>query len=262
VAALQMTTRDIALTATMAAFYVVLSRLPGFPVLGVENAQIGVVSTVVPVFGLVLGPWLGASAAFFGGAASRVLFGAGTYSWLALPAMPLSAFAAGCLSRRRVGAVRGWMAAALVLGGLILAWYSTWVGQVVWVFPALHWTGLAIVLIFGEWLPFFIQRGEGVALTICVALVGFAATMVAHMYGTLAFVAATELGLIQQGILPAFFLGLIPLAAIERAIITAVVTVLGVPILLALRRQVVQSERDGRVLPRPESMNDKNCLCP
>lgn len=236
-----MATQDIALTSSMAALYVILSRLPGFPVIGVEGAKIGVVSSIVPVFGFLLGPWLGASAAFFGGAVSRVLFGASPFTWLTLPAMPLSAFTAGCLSRRRVGPLRGWMVSALVLGGLIFAWYCTWIGQMVLVFPLLHWVCLAIVLIFRGWLAFFIQRGEGLELTVCVALCGFSATMATQMYGTLAFIAAAELGLIKIPLDSAFFLGLIPVAAVERLIITAITTVLGVPIILALRRQFRQS---------------------
>lgn len=231
-------TRDVALTASMAALYVVLNQLPGVPVVGVEGAKIGILSCVIPVFGLILGPWLGGSAALLGAVVSRVLTGASAYSWMLLPALPLSAFVAGCLSRRNVGVLRGWIVAASVLGGLILAWYATWVGQAVWVFPLLHWAGLAIILIFRGWLPYFIQRGEGSELTVCVALCSFSATMVAQMYGTLALIAAAELALVKTQLITPFFFGLIPIAAVERLTITAMATILGVPIILAFRRQI------------------------
>jgi len=234
---LRLATRDIALTASMAALYVVLSRLPGFPVIGVEGANIGIVSCVVPVFGFLLGPWLGGSTAFFGGVASRVLFGASLFTWLTLPSMALCAFVTGCLSRQKVGSLMGWVVGALVLGGLIFAWYVTWVGRLVWVFALLHWVALAVVLIFRDWFAYFIQRGEGAELTVCVALCGFVATMVAQMYGTLAFFVAAELGFIGVPLDVVLFLGIIPVAAVERLIITAITTVLGMPILLALRRQ-------------------------
>jgi len=236
-----MATRDIALTTSMAALYVALSYLPGFPVIGVEGATIGVLSAVVPVFGFVLGPWLGASAAFVGGIVRRILTGASVYSWLLLPATVLSAFVAGCLSRRRVGIVRGWMVTALVLGGLIFAWYLTWVGQVVWVFPLLHWAGLAVVLLFGEWLALFFQRGEGLELMVCVGLCSFVANMVAQIYGTLVFIGAAELGVIGASLSPIFFLALIPVFAVERLIFTVIATVVGVPVVLALRRQFLRS---------------------
>lgn len=239
---MKITAKDIALTVCMATMYVVLGRLPGFPVVGVEDARIGLVSTMVPVFGFLVGPCLGASAAFLGGIVSRVLFGAGGFTWLTLPAMPLSAFVAGCLSRRKIGPLRGWLTATFVLGGLILAWYGTWIGQRASIFPLLHWAALAIVLIFRGWLSFFIQHGEGAELTVCVALCGFVSTMAAHMYGNLAFIAASELGLIGWSLSPAFFVGLTPIAAVERLTITAITTVLGAPILLALRSQVQKTQ--------------------
>ncbi len=231
-----MTTRDIALMASMAALYVVLSRLPGFPVIGVEGAQIGVLSCVVPVFGFLLGPWLGAGAAFLGGLASRVLFGANPFTWLTLPTTASSAFTAGCLSRRTVGPLRGWLIAALALGGLIFGWYATSVGQVALLYLFLHWIALAVILIFRDWLAYFIQFGEGSELTVCVGLCSFVAVMTAHLYGTLAFVAAAELGVAGIPLDPVFFWGLIPVVAVERLVFTVIATVLGVPILLALRR--------------------------
>ncbi len=230
--------RRIALTAVMAALYTILSFMPGFPVLGVEGAKIGLVSCIVPIFGFLLGPSLGASAAFFGGVATRVLSGATIYSWLLLPAMTIYAFTAGCLSKRRIGPFRGWIVAALVLAGLISAWYTTQIGQMVLVFPLLHLIALVVIVIFRGQLALFIQHGKEVELTICIALSSFSATMTAQMYGTLAFIAAAEIGAIRVPLHPAFFMGLIPVAAVERLIITFIATVLGVPVLLALRGQL------------------------
>ena len=142
---LKVETRDIASIASMAALFVVLSFFPGIPVLGVEQARIGILSAVVPVFGFLLGPWRGGLAAFLGALAYRFLLNASGFSWLTLPATALSAFVAGSLGKRDVGGLRGWMVALVISGGLTLAWYGTPFGQSVWVYPALHWVGLALV---------------------------------------------------------------------------------------------------------------------
>ena len=237
----EMDTRSITLVACMASLYVIISRLPGFPVLGVEGAKIGLVSTIVPIFGLLLGPWLGASAALLGGFTSRVLFGAGPFTWLTLPAMALSAFVAGCLTRRKVGSLKGWIVAAIVLFGLIFAWYTTWIGQIVLVYPFLHWIAFSIILIFNErFASFFVDEKK--KLIIGVTMSGFVATMVAHMYGTLAFIVASELVLIKSTLSPELFLSLIPIVAVERLIILFITIVLGVPILLALRSTQVSGK--------------------
>ncbi|MCW3980032.1 MAG: hypothetical protein NWF11_00985 [Candidatus Bathyarchaeota archaeon] len=75
------------------------------------------VSCIVPIFGFLLGPSLGASTTSFGGVATRVLAGATTSSWLLLPAMTVYAFTASCLSKSRTGPFRGRIVAALVSGG-------------------------------------------------------------------------------------------------------------------------------------------------
>lgn len=219
----------------MAAMQVVLSYIPGIPVVGVDGAKIGIVSSVVPLFGLLLGPWLGFASAFMGSTVSRVLTGANAFTWLTLPAMPLSAFVAGCLSRRSVGVLKGWTVSAFTLGGLILAWYATRMGGTVLLYPLLHWAGLAIILIFRETISFFFHRGSRVEFTLSTGLCGFVSVMVAHMYGTLAFLFAAEFAFISAPLVPEFFTALVPVVAVERLILTFIMTVLGVPIILSLR---------------------------
>ncbi|MCW3980031.1 MAG: hypothetical protein NWF11_00980 [Candidatus Bathyarchaeota archaeon] len=118
---------------------------------------------------------------------------------------------------------------------MISAWYITQIGQIVLVLPMLHLAALAVIMIFRGWFALFIRHGKGLELTICVALSSFPATMVAQIYWTLAFIAAAELGIVGIPLDPAFFMSLIPVVAVERLIITVIATVLGVPILLALR---------------------------
>ena len=58
--------KEIALTASFAALYVIISFLPGIPVIGLPTLSIQLEASIASVFGIVLGPYLGALAAFLG----------------------------------------------------------------------------------------------------------------------------------------------------------------------------------------------------
>lgn len=231
---MRMGVRKSALVSCMAATYVAISYLPGFPVIGAEGAKIGIVSGITPVYGFLMGPWLGALAALLGAVVSRFLRGGGPFVWLTLPCMPLSAFITGSLSRPCLGRVRGWMVSALTLAALIAAWYGTGVGQAVPYFPILHWLGLAIILIFRGRLADFFRGVDKKRFVSCVALCSYSATVTAHMYGSLVFILAAGLFL-KVSNLPSLFVFLIPISAIERSIFTAISVVVGTPLIIALR---------------------------
>jgi len=61
-----MKSRDIALAASFAALYFILSRLPGIPCIGIPQVKIQLEAAIASVFGLILGPFVGALAAFVG----------------------------------------------------------------------------------------------------------------------------------------------------------------------------------------------------
>jgi hypothetical protein len=56
----------VSLIALFAALYVVLSLLPGIPVIGLPEMKIELEASIASVFGIVLGPYLGTLAAFIG----------------------------------------------------------------------------------------------------------------------------------------------------------------------------------------------------
>ena len=58
--------KKIALTAVFAALYYVMSYLPGVPAIGVPGVKIQLEACMASVFGLILGPYLGALATFVG----------------------------------------------------------------------------------------------------------------------------------------------------------------------------------------------------
>ena len=58
--------KRLALVSTFATLYVTLSLLPGVPIIGLPEATIELEASFAPIFGIVLGPYLGFSAALLG----------------------------------------------------------------------------------------------------------------------------------------------------------------------------------------------------
>ncbi|MEM2740448.1 MAG: hypothetical protein QXQ29_06585 [Candidatus Bathyarchaeia archaeon] len=233
-----MRTRRLALTIYMSAIYAALSYLPGFPVVGAESVKIGFISGIAPIFGFLLGPWLGFLSCFIGASINRILSGANPFQWLTLPTTPISAFTAGALVRVYFKNMKGWHISASILTILIAIWYLTPIGRAILYFPILHWIALILAILFRNKLPMIYRDIGRVRLTIYIAVVSFSATMTAHMYGTLIFILSTYLLILKVQDLTSLLTSLIPVVAVERLTFTAIATILGAPIILVLRKHM------------------------
>jgi uncharacterized membrane protein len=101
---LKLSSRNIALTAIFAALYYVLSLiLPGLYAVGVPNLQIKLEALIASVFGLVLGPYLGALAALLGVCVAWVLppSGLNPYGVPFILSPPLNALVVGLVYYRK-----------------------------------------------------------------------------------------------------------------------------------------------------------------
>lgn len=242
-----MNTKQVALISTMATVYVVLSYLPGFPVIGISGARIGMISAIAPIYGFILGPILGMLTTLLGAFVNRILTGASLFEWFTLPSMPISAFIAGALSRGYLNGMKGWKISAMTLSVLIATWYSTYVGRAVPLFTVLHWAGLIVILVLRSKLAEFFQSNVRRKLLVSVLLCSYSATVTCHMYGCLAFILAAELLLINVSDLPSLFTMLIPIATFERLTFTLISTVIGVPLLSTLKSKLPEITGEGRV---------------
>lgn len=70
----RLSTVDIALTASFAALYAVLSFMPLSQIIGVAGRTIAVSAIIAPLIGTILGPYLGFTAAIMGGTLALFLF--------------------------------------------------------------------------------------------------------------------------------------------------------------------------------------------
>jgi hypothetical protein len=282
----------VAFVAVFAALSVVIIRvIPGFPVIGFSEASIKFDAALAPVYGLVLGPYLGFLAAFIGG----IVVANSGFSVLTSFSPAFSALIAGLLTQKNYRSnsrsFPGWALAAIVLGSLIVGWYATWVGQHAPFYPVLHIFGLLLMVVTHGWLATAFKKGEpkernwttkplymlsGIVIIVfayilpkpylssleflpylslpayfvgaiiflyglfgralgrgsfatAVCLASYCGIIADHMIGNLAAISLFTLP-------PELFMDVLPISAIERSIFTAIATVIGVGLILALRR--------------------------
>jgi MFS family permease len=117
---IKLNSRHVALMAIFAALYFVLSLITPFvPAVGVPEIRISLEALIATVFGLVLGPYLGAAAALLGAFVSFVYTGMLPTNIPFLLAPPLNALVSGLIFYRR------WKWGFAVFSILIIAFLFT-----------------------------------------------------------------------------------------------------------------------------------------
>ncbi|MEM1529956.1 MAG: ECF transporter S component [Candidatus Bathyarchaeia archaeon] len=108
--------RKIALIAIFAALYYAMSYLPGIPAIGAPKVKIQLEAFMASIFGLILGPYLGALTAFLSGFVAWVLppGSPGPIGLVMLPAMVINALVTGLIYNGR------WKSASMLLSLLIV----------------------------------------------------------------------------------------------------------------------------------------------
>jgi len=294
--------------AVFAAFSAAVIRiLPGIPIVGATGASIKLDAVLAPIYGMVIGPYLGFAAALFGG-----LVTAGSPFDIPTSLSPaVSALVAGLLTQKGIvsneSKTKGWMIAAVVLDLLISGWYLTGVGQQAPFYPILHLAGLALVFATRGWtakafavgkiegekwqvkpapllvgmavmvlaymftqpytqdvqivpylaLPLFLMGGIVIVYSLfgigkspfilAVSVASYCGIIADHMLGNLVFIGSINvlipLSVVDSFLQPlglpnvsALFMYMIPVSALERTVFTIVATIIGIGLILALRR--------------------------
>jgi ECF transporter S component (folate family) len=117
---MKITSRQIALMAIFAALYYVLSLItPYVPALGIPEIRISLEALIATIFGLVLGPYLGAVTAFLGAFVSFTLTGMFPTNIPFLLSPPLNALVSGFIFYKK------WKIGFAVFAVLIIAFLFT-----------------------------------------------------------------------------------------------------------------------------------------
>ncbi len=111
--------KKIALTSIFAALYYMMSYLPGVPAIGLPQVKIQIEACMASVFGLILGPYLGALATFIGVFTSWALppGSASLTGLIFLPSPVINAFTVGLICNG------GWRKAFVILALLIVVFW-------------------------------------------------------------------------------------------------------------------------------------------
>ncbi|HIH88463.1 TPA: hypothetical protein HA344_04535 [Candidatus Bathyarchaeota archaeon] len=221
-------TWTLALVAVFAALYAAGSLLPGFPMIGAPDAKIDVMRAMEMSYGLILGPGFGPAAAFLGAIIGKGVAGGGS-GLLFTPLAPVTAFAASCLGRKRVLGAPGWVLGILPLSIFLLGWFVTETGKTAAIAVVPHFVVLGVAFILrgrtAEWVNSE-ERGKLVAGVLAVSVVG---TMTGHLLGGLLFIAFFDPG-------PLLFISILPVVILERSVLVAISTLVGMPLIAAVRR--------------------------
>jgi len=245
---LKISTKNLALTAIFAGLFVALSALPGVPIIGAGGKIDIILAALGPVYGIILGPWLGAISAFLGAILAWFLPpGTPGPVGLAMTLCPLmGALAAGGLSSKMFNK-KAWILSLGIMASLVIGWYITWVGMSAPLYPIMHIVALIIVLIFQWRISDFIWSGSKIKNIIGVALASYVGIMADHMTGNLIFINTLGIIISWKGIekwlaslglpdIPALFMYMLPVSATERATMLIAATIIGSGLTMALRK--------------------------
>jgi uncharacterized membrane protein len=178
-------TLKVATVSTMAALIVVVSRLPGFPVIGAPT-RIELTTILYATIGIILGPKLGFITSLLGNFIAWLIPSTTVFGLLLIPAGAIASLTAGFLTGKSKS---GWLYGSAVLLVLIIGWYVSPVGFEAPLYPVFHIVALILSLTLGRRLKGLLEA-KGGRLIWGSAVTSFISTMADSMYGNLAYIAA------------------------------------------------------------------------
>lgn len=232
---LRLTARDLALVCCFAPLCTILSFWSLFPIIGAIGKSISAAAVVAPLIGIILGPWLGAIAVTLGGIVGASVAQIGPFGPLSFLPWTAAALGSGLLYNRK------WQTFTVLYSILLLAFtFYPMVGPA-WLHPYLVWlqvVGLAVLaspLQLRAVKPLREQTSIQ-EIILGVGVISFIATLFGHVVGSMMFEMMywpTIIGeLYSWRSLWQFLTFVYP---IERIIITVTATLIGVPLIKALR---------------------------
>jgi len=224
-------TRDLALVCCFAPLYTLFSFWPLAPIIGVVGKSITMAAVMAPLVGVLLGPYLGAATAGLGGIVGASLAQGGSFNPISFLPGTAAAFCAGLLYNRKEKACI--LLYAVFLLALVL--YPP-IGPI-WLYPSFAWFQVAGLIILvsplrSKAIDFAANKQRSTRLILGISVICFIATMFAHVVGCLVFeITGWPLVFPQLDFWESTWRFLTFVYPVERIVITALATLIGVPLL-------------------------------
>ena len=236
----KLTTRNVALVAIFAALYYILSLItPYIPAIGIPQITISLEALIASIFGLVLGPYLGAVTALLGAFIAWAVPPFGSMSPYGLPFLlspPINALVTGLIFYKK------WKGGFLLFSLLIVAFLFTPPVQPISenfiVAIAVLFDKIIALLLILPCVKFAKQLSAGKGVTLFYFLLAFIGNQADNMWGSFAFATPVVYGGIFQMPLDAVRVGFLvsPFAYPAIRLIQAFIAMLiAVPLMKTLK---------------------------
>jgi hypothetical protein len=228
-------TKTIAIMAVFIALYTVLRTIPSMPMIGSSGEWFSVSDVIAPVYGLILGPYVGGLSVIIG-TFTAMVFGK-PVSFMLLDFLPatVAAVSAGLIVKKKWIYAIGLNVVLLVLflvhpNTSVFVDYS--IGDTTLTFPFawLHIVALAVLISpLGRKIVQWVKTKNLTKITIGVALLFFIGTMMQHLMGNLLFetIKAVPIGYLEVSTITAGWLVVFPLYPVERLVLIIFGTMIG-----------------------------------
>lgn len=224
-------TKDLAMICCFAPLYTIFSFWPLSPIFGVVGKSITMAAVMAPLVGVLLGPYLGAATAGLGGIVGASITQGGSFNPISFLPGTAAAFCSGLLYNRKEKAC-----VLLYSAFLLTSILYPPVGPI-WLYPYFAWfqfAGLVVLVspLRSKAINFTKNQQRSTKLILGISVICFIATMFAHIVGCIVFeITSWPLIFPQLDFWQSTWQFLTFVYPIERTIITAMATLIGLPLI-------------------------------
>jgi hypothetical protein len=254
---LTITTKQIALTAVFAAIYAVLRAVQTVPMIGVPGASFSLSDILAPLFGIILGPYVGGASVLIG---TFTAMSVKPPVFLGLDFLPgfVNAVALGFLVRRKwlpVVALNIFLLSAFVLNPLTLKFVNVPFGTTNVAFPFmwLHIVGLIVLISpLGLKAAKWVENPRTTIAIAGFAILAFIGTMMQHLMGNILyeniFVYVTNF--MTPDVLTLRWQVVFYLYPWERLTLIVLAVIVGIPLIRALSKTKLIPAKNLKLTPQ------------